>query len=137
MFLLVSWAPVHVARAGHSYQHERRDAAIWTVQNTNRNSSEIFDVVASAMANDWSKVREMIAQSRRQGAGLGQDLGIAYSLGAFLPDGSEAPIVNDPINDYKPSGRPGSRAPHLWSSFGPSIGASTYSRQLDRFTLRK
>jgi putative polyketide hydroxylase len=97
-----------------TYQEERHDAAIWTMQNTNRNAGEIFDVVSNAMANDWVKVRELIAQSRRGGAGLGQDLGVAYSRGAFLADGSEAPIVNDPINEYKPSARPGSRAPHLW-----------------------
>ena len=60
------------------------------------------------------ELRSSTAQSRRRGAGLGQDLGIAYSHGAFLADGSEAPIVNDPINEYRPSARPGSRAPHLW-----------------------
>jgi putative polyketide hydroxylase len=97
-----------------TYQEERRDAAFWTMQNTNRNADEIFDVASSAMKGNWDKVRKLIAQSRRQGAGLGQDLGVAYSSGAFLPDGSEAPVVNDLINDYKPSARPGSRAPHLW-----------------------
>jgi putative polyketide hydroxylase len=97
-----------------TYQEERRDTALWTMENTNRNADEIFSVVASAMENNWDKVRDLIAQSRRRGAGLGQDLGIAYSRGAFLPDGSEPLPVVDPINDYKPSGRPGSRAPHLW-----------------------
>ena len=56
----------------------------------------------------------MIAQSRTRGAGLGQDLGITYPRGALLPDGSQPLVVDDPINDYKPSARPGSRAPHLW-----------------------
>jgi hypothetical protein len=84
------------------------------MQNTNRNSDEIFDIVASALENDWNKVRDLIAQSRRRGAGLGQDIGIAYSRGAFLSDGSDAPAIEDPINDYIPSARPGSRAPHLW-----------------------
>jgi putative polyketide hydroxylase len=97
-----------------TYQEERRDAALWTMENTNRNADEIFSVVASAMENNWDKVRDLIAQSRRRGAGLGQDLGIAYSRGALLPDGSEPMPVDDPINDYKPSARPGSRAPHLW-----------------------
>jgi len=97
-----------------TYHEERRDAALWTMENTNRNADEIFSVVASAMENNWDKVRDLIAQSRRRGAGLGQDLGIAYSRGALLPDGSEPMPVDDPINDYKPSARPGSRAPHLW-----------------------
>jgi putative polyketide hydroxylase len=97
-----------------TYQEERRDAALWTMENTNRNADEIFSVVANAMENNWDKVRDLIAQSRRRDAGLGQDLGIAYSRGALLPDGSEPMPVDDPINDYKPSARPGSRAPHLW-----------------------
>jgi putative polyketide hydroxylase len=84
------------------------------MQNTNRNSDEIFAIVASALQNDWDQVRNLIANSRRAGAGLGQDLGISYPVGAFVPDDSELPAVKDPINDYQPTARPGSRAPHLW-----------------------
>jgi len=96
-----------------TYEKERREVALSTMRNTNRNADEIFDVVSSAMENDWDKVRALIAQSRRQGTGLGQDLGVTYSQGAFVSDGSEAAVTNDPINDYQPSARPGSRAPHL------------------------
>jgi putative polyketide hydroxylase len=84
------------------------------MENTNRNSDEIFAVTQSATEGNWDRVRDLIVQSRRGGAGLGQDLGISYSRGAFLPDNSEAPVVEDPINDYNPSARPGWRAPHLW-----------------------
>jgi putative polyketide hydroxylase len=97
-----------------TYQAERRDAALWTMQNSNRNAGEIMEVTASAMQNDWDKVRELIGQSRRRGAGLGQDLGISYASGAIVSDGSQQLVVADPVNDYRPSGRPGSRAPHLW-----------------------
>ena len=97
-----------------TYQEERRGAAFWTMQNTNRNSDEIFAVVASALENDWDKARSLIANSRRAGAGLGQDLGVSYPTGAFVPDDSDLPAVKDPINDYRPAARPGSRAPHLW-----------------------
>jgi putative polyketide hydroxylase len=97
-----------------TYQEERRDAAFWTMQNTNRNADEIFHVISNASKNDWDKVGDLIAQSRTHGAGLGQDLGITYSRGALLPDGSQPLVADDPINDYKPSARPGSRAPHLW-----------------------
>jgi putative polyketide hydroxylase len=84
------------------------------MQNTNRIAREVFDINSSASKNDWEKVRALIAQSRLRGTGLGQDLGITYARGALLPDGSAAPVVDDPINDYEPSARPGSRAPHLW-----------------------
>jgi putative polyketide hydroxylase len=107
-----------------TYQEERHEAAFWTMQNTNRNSDEVFDVVASALENDWDRVRSLIAQSRRRGAGLGQDLGVAYSHGAFLPDGSGVRPANDPINEYIPSARPGSRAPHLWIE-GKGVRIST------------
>ena len=84
------------------------------MQNTNRNADEFFDVISSALKNDWDKVGDLIAQSRTRGAGLGQDLGINYARGALLPDGSQPLVVDDPINGYKPSARPGPRAPHLW-----------------------
>jgi len=97
-----------------TYQQERRDAAFWTMQNTNRNADEIMDISAKAMEEDWDGVRELIGHSRRRGGGLGQDLGISYAQGAFVPDGTVAPELEDPINDYRPDARPGSRAPHLW-----------------------
>ena len=97
-----------------TYQEERRGAALWTMQNTNRNSEEIFEIVAKALENDWEAVRNLIAGSRRIGSGLGQDLGISYARGAFVADNSELAVVKDPINDYQPAARPGSRAPHLW-----------------------
>ncbi len=116
----LAWKLAHVV-GGHAsdtlldtYHEERRGAAFWTMQNTNRNADEIFAIVSRALENDWDTVRHLIANSRRNGAGLGQDLGISYSSGAFLPDDSELPAVEDPINDYVPSARPGSRAPHLW-----------------------
>jgi 2-polyprenyl-6-methoxyphenol hydroxylase-like FAD-dependent oxidoreductase len=43
---------------------------------------------------------------------LGQMLGAAYQEGAFVPDGTCAPDVADPVADYVPTARPGHRAPH-------------------------
>jgi 2-polyprenyl-6-methoxyphenol hydroxylase-like FAD-dependent oxidoreductase len=42
----------------------------------------------------------------------GQELGFAYDEGAVHPDGSEP--TPSPVAEYRPSARPGSRAPHLW-----------------------
>jgi len=96
-----------------TYESERRPCALQLMQNTNRNSDEVFAIVAAAMRGDWDAARDMIAHSRRAGSGLGQDLGLAYSAGAFVPDGTDPVSVGDPANDYVPSGRPGGRAPHL------------------------
>jgi 2-polyprenyl-6-methoxyphenol hydroxylase-like FAD-dependent oxidoreductase len=41
-------------------------------------------------------------------------LGYAYESAAIVPDGTDPPIVDDTVNDYVPTARPGHRAPHLW-----------------------
>jgi putative polyketide hydroxylase len=49
---------------------------------------------------------------------LGHVLGSAYEAGAFVPDGTLAPDVSDPIANYVASARPGRRAPHVWLTQG-------------------
>jgi putative polyketide hydroxylase len=45
---------------------------------------------------------------------LGVILGANYDSRAIVPDGTPAPEVTNPITDYRPSARPGQRAPHAW-----------------------
>jgi 2-polyprenyl-6-methoxyphenol hydroxylase-like FAD-dependent oxidoreductase len=45
---------------------------------------------------------------------LGFTLGTSYESNAVIPDGTEHPAGTDPLRDYRPSARPGSRAPHVW-----------------------
>jgi 2-polyprenyl-6-methoxyphenol hydroxylase-like FAD-dependent oxidoreductase len=52
--------------------------------------------------------------ARPPAATFGVVLGAAYESAAIVPDGSPAPIVDDAVNDYVPTGRPGHRAPHVW-----------------------
>lgn len=104
-----------------TYQSERHAAALATMENTNHNAEEIFAIVGAGLSGQWDTVRDLVAHSRRGGAGLGQDLGVAYTEGAFLPDGSPTPPVSDPINDYQPVARPGHRAPHCPLESGRSI----------------
>lgn len=40
--------------------------------------------------------------------------GAAYTGPAVVPDGTAPPPVANPVTDYVPSARPGSRAPHVW-----------------------
>lgn len=40
--------------------------------------------------------------------------GVCYQSTAVVPDGTPAFAVDDPVTDYVPSARPGSRAPHVW-----------------------
>ena len=56
--------------------------------------------------------------ARPPAATFGVVLGAAYESAAVIPDDTPAPIVEDPVNDYVPSGRPGHRAPHVWLDRG-------------------
>jgi len=40
--------------------------------------------------------------------------GAAYRSAAIVADGTKLPDVGNPVTDYVPSARPGSRAPHVW-----------------------
>ena len=45
---------------------------------------------------------------------LGMIFGANYASNAIIPDGTALPAVENPVTDYAPCARPGSRAPHLW-----------------------
>ena len=110
-------AAVIQGRAGaallDTYGEERRGVALATMKNTNHNAEEIIAIVTAGLSGDWDQVRELIARSGRAGSHLGIDLGTRYEAGALLPDGTPPPAPADPVNDYDPVARPGSRAPHL------------------------
>jgi hypothetical protein len=40
--------------------------------------------------------------------------GACYQSMAVVPDGTPPAAVDDPVTEYVPSARPGSRAPHVW-----------------------
>jgi putative polyketide hydroxylase len=44
--------------------------------------------------------------------------GACYQSTAVVPDGTPPVVVDDPVTDYVPSARPGSRAPHVWLTRG-------------------
>jgi putative polyketide hydroxylase len=44
--------------------------------------------------------------------------GACYQSTAVVPDDTPAVVVDDPVTDYVPSARPGSRAPHVWLTRG-------------------
>jgi hypothetical protein len=45
---------------------------------------------------------------------FGMMFGATYSSPAVIPDGTALPVVKNPVADYVPCARPGSRAPHVW-----------------------
>jgi 2-polyprenyl-6-methoxyphenol hydroxylase-like FAD-dependent oxidoreductase len=44
--------------------------------------------------------------------------GVPYESTAVVPDGTAPAAINDPVTEYIPSARPGSRAPHVWIKRG-------------------
>jgi putative polyketide hydroxylase len=44
--------------------------------------------------------------------------GACYESMAVVPDGTPRVVVDDPVTEYVPSARPGSRAPHVWLKCG-------------------
>ena len=44
--------------------------------------------------------------------------GASYQSTAVVPDGTPPAAVDDPVTEYVPSARPGSRAPHVWLTRG-------------------
>jgi 2-polyprenyl-6-methoxyphenol hydroxylase-like FAD-dependent oxidoreductase len=44
--------------------------------------------------------------------------GACYESMAVVQDGTPRVVVNDPVTEYLPSARPGSRAPHVWLTRG-------------------
>jgi 2,4-dichlorophenol 6-monooxygenase len=45
---------------------------------------------------------------------FGLQLGFSYETGALIADGSERPTGANPVRDFVPTTRPGSRLPHAW-----------------------
>jgi 2-polyprenyl-6-methoxyphenol hydroxylase-like FAD-dependent oxidoreductase len=44
--------------------------------------------------------------------------GACYQSPAIVPDGTPPVVAEDPVTEYLPSARPGSRAPHVWLTRG-------------------
>jgi putative polyketide hydroxylase len=57
-------------------------------------------------------IAEGIPAQRAMLASHGQQFGYQYRSGAVVPDGTE--IVESSVAEYRPTARPGARAPHSW-----------------------
>jgi len=75
-------------------------------------------ITQNALANALSmgrNVRQSNVLPRREFLNeQGLIFGASYQSMAVVPDGTPPVAVDDPVTDYVPSARPGSRAPHVW-----------------------
>jgi putative polyketide hydroxylase len=99
-----------------SYASEREPVGRWVVEQTLRNLLSLR--VATQVKGEPSGSNE----SRPSGPGarpeffneLGLIFGATYQSSAIISDGTPEPNVSNPVTEYKPTAKPGSRAPHLW-----------------------
>src|SRR4029077_16518326 len=74
-------------------------------------------VTQNALANALSmgrQARQSNVLPRREFLNeQGLIFGASYESTAVVPDGTPRVVVDDPVTDYVPSARPGSRAPHV------------------------
>ncbi len=136
-----------------SYEQERRPVAQYNADQSLQNAMRLFEVpVALGFSEDLNEARrnyaavftdparraalaEAIAHQAEHFDMLGLQLGFAYDDGALLPDGSDKPVVANPVRDFAPSTRPGARLPHGWLRDRSGRCSSLALIRLDRFTL--
>ncbi len=115
-----------------TYEGERRPIAEYNANQSLTNAMRMLEVVQALGANDAPGVasanfERMLASAdrRREVAGaianqaehfdmFGLQLGFAYEGPAIVPDGTPKPVPANPVREFVPSARPGSRLPHGW-----------------------
>jgi 2,4-dichlorophenol 6-monooxygenase len=115
-----------------TYETERRPVAQRNAEQSLLNAMKLLELLAelgitavtstaraafdATLADPASRGRIRAAIERQQDHFdmLGLHLGVRYESGALVPDGSAAPTATNPVRDYVPTSRPGSRLPHAW-----------------------
>ena len=97
-----------------SYETERLPVARVLVEQMAHN----LDAVPGAPgANDTDSRSSLAQKQAKLGNMFGEHnlvFGTTYYSEEIVPDGTDAVTVANPVTDYVPSARPGSRAPHFW-----------------------
>jgi putative polyketide hydroxylase len=91
-----------------SYHDERQPLAEITTRNA----------LANAMSMGRTERQSGVLPRREFLAEQGLIFGANYESMAVVPDGTPPAAIDDPVTEYLPSARPGSRAPHVWLKRG-------------------
>jgi putative polyketide hydroxylase len=91
-----------------SYHAERQPMGQVITQNS----------LANAMSMGRTARQSGVLPRREFLSEQGLIFGARYESTAVLPDGTPPSAVEDPVTEYVPSARPGSRAPHAWLKRG-------------------
>lgn len=100
-----------------TYELERRPTAEWIASCSLDNYRAAMRVTEAALKeserSQHKRTEQSVKKTQRYGNWLGMDLGVSYSKGALIPDGTDPPVIEDPVQQYIPTARPGHRAPHV------------------------
>lgn len=91
-----------------SYHDERQPLAVITTKNA----------LANALSMGRNERHSGVLPRREFLNEQGLIFGVPYESTAVLPDGTPPAAIDDPVTEYVPSARPGSRAPHAWIKRG-------------------
>jgi 2-polyprenyl-6-methoxyphenol hydroxylase-like FAD-dependent oxidoreductase len=98
-----------------TYQAERQPVARWV---TAWSLDSFQSVMRGLHANQSQPDAAPVAPPSGTHADNGIVFGACYASAAVIPDGTEPARVDNPVTDYVPNTRPGSRAPHVWLDRG-------------------
>lgn len=88
-----------------TYDAERRPLATITTENSLKNS---LSMGRTARQSEAKLPRSEFLNE------TGLIFGASYDSTAVIADGTALPALDDPVTQYVPTARPGSRAPHVW-----------------------
>lgn len=93
-----------------TYEAERRPYGQWVTDQCLETALSMGRGAQSAVA---SSLPAVLARPEFHNE-LGMIFGASYSSATVIPDGTPLPVVANPVTEYVPTARPGSRAPHVW-----------------------
>lgn len=127
------WAPASLL---DSYESERQPVARTNADQSLRNAARLVQVPQALAEPDSSpaRVAEAVANQAEHFDMPGLQLGFCYARGALVPEPDEPEVALDP-RTFTPSGRPGSRIPHVWLGDPTSESSLLDWIPLDRFAL--
>ncbi|MEU7478392.1 FAD-dependent monooxygenase [Lentzea sp. NPDC042327] len=99
-----------------TYDAERHPIGERTVGESLANAFITFQMMEGKLS-----MKEAIAQQAGRRSCEGLVLGFHYDSAAVVPDGTGAPVVEDPYRTYVPTARPGHRAPHVPLTRGAEV----------------
>lgn len=129
-----------------SYERERKPVAEYNAEQSFQNAVRLMEVPRAlgfdpdletarrnfaAVLGDAARRSELTTAIENQAEHfdmLGLQLGYAYEEGALLADGSEKSVAANPVRQFVPSSRPGSRLPHGWLGERSSLDLVRYDR---------